>query len=233
MGLKLGTLTLALCVSGAALAADTRLVDGPVFAAQLPDANGVIEIVEPAPGRIVTGLAFSGTTDGPCRLDITHAAPATPTDTEVLRHDLCDGAETGEAKALAVSDGHVVIAVALCLDSALSQMEGLALSTLPDYCAADPDLWSERDTGQPFRLRIKTQDGFLRPPFSYARPCTSGTVQRTLSVARPGCKRWQPRSACPTHHVMTGVVLASTQTAGAGRVISGLAVRCQELETDH
>lgn len=221
----------------AAVASDTRLVDGPVFVAPLSGVGKVSTILDPGPGRVMTGLSFGAAEDGVCLLELSHRAPDGPR-ADALRKELCRGTRAtatafDSRKTIRVPVGQAVTAVAVCLDRSGSRLEGIALSTLPDYCVADPKLWSERETGLPFRLRVQTKDGFLRPPYSYARPCTSGVVLRTLSDARPGCKAWQAKSACPSNHAVTGLIVATDQAHRGATAITGLAVRCQEIETDH
>jgi hypothetical protein len=177
------------------------------------------------PGGLLAGIGFG---DGAalCALDTLHRMPIGPRGQ--ARFNACTAAAPPMSHRLRIEPGRAAVAVTGCLDRSETLLEGIALSTVPDFCIADPALWVERETGAPFPLRIETEDGFLRPPTSYARACSWSVHTRTVSDARSGCKRWQARSECPEGHAVAGLNLA-TSAGEEGMRITGLQAICRRV----
>lgn len=144
--------------------------------------------------------------------------------------DACDAVVPDLATQIAVAEGRAVTEVGVCTGKT-GQVEGVALASLPDFCLADPALWVERETGAPFRLTVQTEAGLLEPPRDYARPCRWSVHQETLTDARPACRRWMPRSTCPSGQAVTGLRLATALDAQGETVVTGLQALCQPLRT--
>lgn len=205
-----------------ALGADIR-VTGESSAAAAVSGRGVPSLPVTVPkGQILSGLSFAET-GAICALEVEHRTPDRA-QSGTGRFDACRSNAPPADNTLRARPGHAITEIRACLDQAGRGLEGIVITTTPDFCVADPTLWVERETGAPFRLRVRTEDGFLRPPSSYARPCSWSVQRHTVSDARPGCGRWQPVSSCPPGFAMTGFDIAMT-----GGAVTGLRARCNRL----
>ncbi len=222
---------LGICALASGAVAQNSLRSGPVLLGDVSGRNVPDVVLEAAEGSVLAGLVFPETGQGACALGLEQRLPDAAEKGDVLLAD-CAPLPEASAKAVRVPEGRVATGLRLCLDGDLERLEGVALSTLPTFCAADPSLYVERDTGRAFRVRTTDASGaLLRPPWQYARSCDSSVIAQTVSDAREGCKRWQDVSSCPPGFAMTGVSLALSTPDDGRPAITALQARCRPLVT--
>lgn len=212
------------------LFAEVRLTEAVAPAARQTGVGEVpIETVERPSGQILSGLSIHDDPRAACQLGLRFRAPGA----EAVTERRAAGCDSAPVKTLSFRKGQAITRISLCLDRDETSLQGVALTALPDYCVADPTLWSERESGAAFRLRVRQADGsFLRPPWSYARSCESDVLLVTVSDTLPGCKRWKGWSVCPEGTAIDGLDTFGRIGPDGGGSVTGITATCRTLATD-